>query len=86
MEPVKVGVIGCGVIGSRHLSIASEASHIELIAAADLIEANRASAAERFNPPKIYDNGNDLLDDDEVEAVVSGISDAVSDTGGLARI
>ena len=70
MEPVKVGVIGCGVIGSRHLSIASEASHIELVAAADLIESNRARATERFNPPKMYDNDIDLLDNDEVEAVV----------------
>ena len=70
MEPVKVGVIGCGVIGSRHLSIASEASHIELVAAADLIEGNRARATERFKPPKMYDNDIDLLDDADVEAVV----------------
>ena len=70
MEPVKVGVIGCGVIGSRHLSIASEASHIELVAAADLIEANRTNAVQRFNPPKMYSNDLDLLNDDEIEAVV----------------
>ena len=70
MKPVKVGVIGCGVIGSRHLSIASEASHIELVAAADLIEANRTHAVEHFNPPKMYSNDVDLLDDDDVEAVV----------------
>ena len=44
MKPVKVGVIGCGVIGSRHLSIATEAPHIELVAAADLIETNRTAA------------------------------------------
>ena len=70
MEPVKVGVIGCGVIGSRHLSIASEASHIELVAAADMIEANRTRAAERFNPPKMYSNDIEMFNDDEVEAVV----------------
>ncbi|MDE0690408.1 MAG: Gfo/Idh/MocA family oxidoreductase [Candidatus Poribacteria bacterium] len=70
MKPVKVGVIGCGVIGSRHLSIASEAPHIELVAAADLIETNRTHAVERFNPPKMYSNDVDLLDDDEIEAVV----------------
>ena len=70
MEPVKVGVIGCGVIGSRHLSIASDAFHIKLVAAADLIEANRTNAAERFNPPKMYSNDLDLLNDDEIEAVV----------------
>ena len=70
MEPVKVGVIGCGVIGSNHLSIASEASHIELVAAADMIETNRTNAAKRFNPPKMYSNDVDLLNDDDVEAVV----------------
>ena len=70
MKPVKVGVIGCGVIGSRHLGIATEAPHIELVAAADMIEANRTTAAERFNPPKVYSNDTDLLDNDEVEAVV----------------
>ncbi len=70
MNPVKLGVIGCGVIGSRHLSIASDSDHIELVAAADLIDANRERAAERFNPPKMYTNDIDLLDDDEVEAIV----------------
>lgn len=70
MNAVKVGIIGCGVIGSRHLSIATEAPHIELVAVADLIEENRQRAAERFNPPRIYATGEELLDDDEIEAVV----------------
>lgn len=70
MKPVKVGIIGCGVIGSRHLSIATEAPHIELVAAADLVAANRQRAAERFNPPKLYATGEELLNDDEIEAVV----------------
>ncbi len=70
MKPVKLGVIGCGVIGSRHLSIASDSDHIELVAAADLIEANRERAAERFNPPKMYTTDVDLLDDEDIEAIV----------------
>ena len=70
MNPVKLGVIGCGVIGGRHLSIASDSDNIELVAAADLIDANRERAAERFNPPKMYTNDVDLLDNEEIEAVV----------------
>lgn len=70
MDPVRIGVIGCGVIGSRHLSVASEAEHIELVAAADMVESYRERAAERFNPPKMYTNDVDLLDDENVEAVV----------------
>ncbi len=70
MNPVKLGVIGCGVIGSRHLSIATETEHIELVAAADMVESYRERAAERFNPPRMYTNDVDLLDDENVEAVV----------------
>lgn len=70
MEPVKIGVIGCGVIGSRHLSIASSSDNIELVAAADLVDSYRERAAERFNPPKMYTKDVDLLDDPNVEAVV----------------
>ena len=70
MEPVKLGVIGCGVIGSRHLSVATQSDHIELVAAADLVESYRESATEQFNPPKVYSNDIDLLDDENVEAVV----------------
>jgi len=70
MDPVKLGVIGCGVIGSRHLSIASESDNIELVAAADLVDSYRERAAERFNPPNMYTNDVDLLDNEEVEAVV----------------
>lgn len=70
MDPVRIGVIGCGVIGGRHLSIASDSEHIELVAAADLVESYRERAAERFNPPKMYTNDVDLLDDENVEAVV----------------
>ena len=70
MNPVKLGVIGCGVIGSRHLSNASNSDSIELVAAADLIDSNRERAVGRFNPPKMYTTDVDLLDDEDIEAVV----------------
>ncbi len=70
MEPVRVGVIGCGVIGSRHLNIAATAPHIELVAAADIIQENRQRAVKRFQPPKMYENDVELLNDDDIEAVV----------------
>ena len=70
MKPVKVGVIGCGVIGSRHLSTATDSDLIELVAAADLVDSYRERAEERFSPPKMYTNDIDLLEDEDVEAVV----------------
>ncbi|GIX07469.1 MAG: oxidoreductase [Candidatus Poribacteria bacterium] len=70
MEPVRVGVIGCGVIGRHHLATAVESPEVELIAAADLIEANREAARDQFRPRRVYASGDELLHDEEVEAVV----------------
>ena len=70
MEPVRVGVIGCGVIGRHHMDTAVRSPELELVAAADLIPENREQATERFHPKRMYENGEALLEDDEVEAVV----------------
>ena len=47
MEPVKLGVIGCGVIGSSHLRTAVNSSLIDLVAVADLIEDKRLNSSNR---------------------------------------
>lgn len=70
MEPVRVGVIGCGVIGTHHLETAVRSESLELVAVADLVESLRQSAAERFHPRRVYADGRELLRDPEVEAVV----------------
>jgi len=70
MEPVRLGVIGCGVIGPHHLSAASKSPSIDLVAIADLIEDKVKKAAEQYNPKKTYLNGLDLINDPDVEAVV----------------
>ena len=70
MEPVRLGVIGCGVIGPHHLDGASKSDLINVVAVADFIEERGKAAAEKFGVPKAYTEGGDLIDDPEVEAVV----------------
>lgn len=70
MDPVKLGVIGCGVIGPTHMKAASETPWAELVAVADLIEDRAKAAAETYNAPKVYLQGDDLIEDPDVEAVV----------------
>ena len=70
MEPVKLGVVGCGVIGPTHMAAAVKSPLLELVAVADLIEERAQAAAERFSVPKVYREGADLVADPEVEAVV----------------
>ena len=70
MTPVKLGVVGCGVIGPTHMKAAAESELIELVAVADLIEERAHKAAADFDVPKTYIEGAGLLDDPDVEAVV----------------
>ncbi len=70
MEPVKLGVIGVGVIGSVNLRDAMACELVEVVAAADL-RAERREYAREQGVPRVYEDGRDLLDqDDEVEAVI----------------
>lgn len=70
MKPVKLGVIGCGVIGPTHMQAATDSESLDLVAIADLIPERVKAAAEKFNVSKTYPSGDALLDDPEVEAVV----------------
>ncbi len=70
MKPVALGVIGCGVIGGSHLRTATQSALMEVVAVADLLEEARQAAAERFHVATAYPDGNALLDDPRVEAVV----------------
>ncbi len=70
MEPLKLGIVGCGVIGTHHISDASKSPLVDLIAIADVIEERAKSSAEKFNVPKYYTNEDDLINDKEIEAII----------------
>ena len=70
MKQVKMGVIGCGVIGSRNLADAMASDLIDVVAAADL-RVERREWAEAQGVPRVYEQGRELLDNDpDVEAVI----------------
>ena len=70
MRPTKLGVIGCGVIGSRDLLDAAECEDVEVVAAADL-RLERRQWAESQGIARVYEDGRDLIEQDpEVEAVI----------------
>ena len=72
MEPVRLGVIGCGVMGNSHLTNAMALpEHYKVVAVADLIRERAAAAKEKYGAARTYRHGNSLIDKDpEVEAVV----------------
>ncbi|NOZ27660.1 MAG: Gfo/Idh/MocA family oxidoreductase [Chloroflexi bacterium] len=70
MEPVRLGVVGCGVIGRVHLQMATDSPLIDVVAVADLREQAAREAAERFGVGTVYTDADDLFADPQVEAVV----------------
>ncbi len=69
MQPVRLGIVGCGVIGTVHLNAALELPQLEVVAVADLIEQRGHANGEKA-ACRVYREGADLVRDPEVEAVI----------------
>ena len=69
-EPVRLGIIGCGVIGTKHIQMATRSGRIDLVAIADLQPALLEQRARQYSVPAAYASAEDLLADPAVEAVV----------------
>jgi UDP-N-acetyl-2-amino-2-deoxyglucuronate dehydrogenase len=70
LEPVRIGIIGCGVIGSHHIDAAMKDDMVDLVAIADLKEDLGQEKAKTNGIPKVYVEGLDLLEDDSIEGIV----------------
>ena len=70
MEPIGLGIIGCGVIGNMHLRAAAQCPLVKVVAIADLVEERRQQAAASYGIAKAYVDGHDLIEEPGVEAVV----------------
>jgi predicted dehydrogenase len=73
MDPVRLGVIGCGVIAQRHLRAAKASPQIEVLAVADVREEAARQTAAAFGVPTVYTSANALLKDKRIEAVVLAV-------------
>ena len=70
---VKWGVIGCGGIAYRRtIPGMMEASNLELVAVMDVDKEATDKVAAEFNVPKKYYTEQELLTDDEIQAVYIG--------------
>ncbi|MFA5858080.1 MAG: Gfo/Idh/MocA family oxidoreductase [Elusimicrobiota bacterium] len=70
MEKVKLGVVGCGVMGKKHIEAGVNCPSSTVVAIADLYEETAKSVAKQFNVPKYYTKVEDLLNDKNVDAVI----------------
>jgi len=70
MQPVRLGVIGAGVIGRMHLRVAAESALLTPVAVADVRAAVAREVAAQHGVARAYGSAAALLADPEIEAVV----------------
>lgn len=68
-DKVRIGVIGVGQIGKHHLDNYRKLDQAEVVAIADVNEAEGQRVAERYGIPHVYTRFQDLLQRDDIEAV-----------------
>jgi predicted dehydrogenase len=69
-DPVRVGVIGVGQIGKSHLNgYTQKTKDVEIVAIADVNEAEGHRVADYFHVPTIYTDFRELLKRDDIQAV-----------------
>src|SRR5689334_1475322 len=66
---IRIGVIGTGQIGKRHLENYRDIPGAEIVAVADLNESEARRVATLHNIPNVYTNYRDLLKRDDIQAV-----------------
>lgn len=67
--PIRIGVIGVGQIGKHHLERYSKIPNANIVAIADVNEAEARRVAALYNIPDVYTDYRDLLKRDDIEAV-----------------
>ncbi|MCY3906034.1 MAG: Gfo/Idh/MocA family oxidoreductase, partial [Anaerolineaceae bacterium] len=66
---LRVGIVGLGGISRSHGDAIETLPNVEIVAAADLLEAPRQAFCDRYEVPRAYPSHSELLKDDEVQAV-----------------
>src|SRR5688572_4667849 len=69
MRTIRYGVIGLGFFGEYHAQVAAALPNVELRALASRQDKRRKQLMTRFGVPQGYRDYDDLLADDEIEAV-----------------
>ncbi len=68
-DRIRIGVIGVGQIGKHHLRNYAEIEGAEVVAIADINEAEARRVSEQFGIPNVYTDFRQLLARDDIEAV-----------------
>jgi len=69
-KPVRIGIVGCGVIAQYHAKALAGWTDAQIVAVADLREEAALRTAADFKVGKVYTDPHTLIADPEVDAVI----------------
>ena len=73
---LRIGVLGCGPIAQiAHFDACHKARNMELYAICDVADDLRSKMAALWEPEVAYNDFEQMLADDEVQAVIVGVAD-----------
>jgi len=68
-EAVRLGIIGVGQIGKRHIESYQKIEGADIVAIADIDAAHAAAVSERFGIETVYSDFRELLEREDIHAV-----------------
>ncbi|MFN4227708.1 MAG: Gfo/Idh/MocA family protein [Candidatus Ratteibacteria bacterium] len=68
-KKVKIGIIGVGQIGKKHIERYKTIQDVEIVAVCDINEEEAKKVCEIYNIPKFYNDFRELLRKEDIEAV-----------------
>jgi predicted dehydrogenase len=69
MDEVRIGIVGVGQIGKKHLDRYQKVPHARVVALADIDEPEGRRVGEKYGIPNVYTDFRKLLARDDVDAV-----------------
>ncbi len=69
MDPIRIGIIGCGQIAQQHMRTYKSVHGATMVACCDLNEAAAQKSSQEFGIPNVYSDLHQMLDRDDIDAV-----------------
>ncbi len=76
-KPVRLGLIGCGVIGRKHLEAARDLQGAGIVAIADLDKKLLGEVASAFEIEQTTTQADDLIEDPDIDGIVVALPTGV---------
>lgn len=86
MQPLRIGIIGCGVIGQKHAQAAKATPGVELVAVADVREEAARKVASDHSVPHVFTDARKLIRHRDVDGVVLALTANLRTKLGLAAL